>query len=161
MVDCHSTSKAKPSVQCVVHVVEVVGLQLVQHRRNRRTKRLRPARRSRAFRFRCTASFRSQRALRFAFPWKPVEGWQVSLIVQSQSGNPVNIVTSNSTVNGVSGTLRPDVNGPITEIGSVDRWFDTSRSHRYRASVAGPERCDWPHLQQHRFFNFQKHPARR
>ena len=54
-----------------------------------------------------------------------VEGWQVSLIVQS-SGNPVNIVTSNSTVNGVSGTLRPDVNGPITEIGSVDRWFDTS-----------------------------------
>lgn len=55
-----------------------------------------------------------------------VEGWQVSLIVQSQSGNPVNIVTSNSTVNGVSGTLRPDVNGAITEIGSVDRWFDTS-----------------------------------
>ena len=51
------------------------------------------------------------------------------LIVQSQSGNPVNIVTSNSTVNGVSGTLRPDVNGPITEIGSVDRWFDTSRVH--------------------------------
>lgn len=55
-----------------------------------------------------------------------VEGWQVSVIVQSQSGNPVNIVASDSTVNGVSGTLRPDVNGPITSIGSVDRWFDPS-----------------------------------
>jgi len=55
-----------------------------------------------------------------------IEGWQVSLIVQSQSGNPVNIVTSNSTINGVSGTLRPDVNGPVTSIGGVDQWFDTS-----------------------------------
>jgi hypothetical protein len=55
-----------------------------------------------------------------------VEGWQLSVIVQSQSGNPVNIVTSNSTVNGVSGTLRPDVNGPVASIGDVDRWFDTS-----------------------------------
>ncbi len=57
---------------------------------------------------------------------KLVEGWQVSVIVQSQSGNPINIVTTNSTVNGVSGTLRPDVNGPVTSIGDVDRWFDTS-----------------------------------
>ena len=55
-----------------------------------------------------------------------VEGWQVSLIVQSQSGNPVNIVTTNSIVNGVSGTLRPDVSSPVTSIGEVDRWFDTS-----------------------------------
>jgi hypothetical protein len=43
-----------------------------------------------------------------------------------QSGNPVNIVTSNSTVTGVANTLRPNVTGPITIIGSVDRWFDTS-----------------------------------
>ena len=41
-----------------------------------------------------------------------VDGWQLAAIVQSQSGNPVNIVTTNSTVNGVAGTLRPDVNGP-------------------------------------------------
>jgi hypothetical protein len=52
--------------------------------------------------------------------------WQLAAIVQSQSGNPVNIVTSNSTVNGVAGTLRPDANGPVSIIGSVDRWFDTS-----------------------------------
>jgi hypothetical protein len=55
-----------------------------------------------------------------------VEGWQLAAIVQIQSGNPVNIVTSNVTVNGVPNTLRPDVTGPINIIGSVDRWFDTS-----------------------------------
>jgi len=55
-----------------------------------------------------------------------VEGWQLAMILQAQSGNPVNIVTTNSAVNGVAGTLRPDVTGPIAIIGSVDRWFDTS-----------------------------------
>jgi hypothetical protein len=53
-------------------------------------------------------------------------GWQIATIVQSQSGNPVNIVTSNSSLNGVPNTVRPDVTGPIGIIGSVDRWFDTS-----------------------------------
>src|SRR5262249_17926145 len=42
------------------------------------------------------------------------EGWQLAVIIQSQSGSPVNIVTSNSTVNGVANTLRPDVKGPVT-----------------------------------------------
>jgi hypothetical protein len=55
-----------------------------------------------------------------------VKGWQLATIIQAQSGNPVNILTSNSTVTGVANTLRPDVTGPITIIGSVDRWFDTS-----------------------------------
>lgn len=54
------------------------------------------------------------------------EGWQVGTIVQIQTGNPVNIITSNATVNGVPNTLRPDVSGPVDTIGSVDRWFDTS-----------------------------------
>jgi hypothetical protein len=52
-----------------------------------------------------------------------VEGWQLAAIVQSQSGNPVNIVTS-STLNGVANTVRPNVTGPIRIIGSVDQWFD-------------------------------------
>jgi hypothetical protein len=52
-------------------------------------------------------------------------GWQIATIVQSQSGNPVNIVTSNSTLTGVPNTVRPDVTGPIEIVGSVDRWFDT------------------------------------
>ncbi|MFL6116463.1 MAG: hypothetical protein ACJ786_34660, partial [Catenulispora sp.] len=52
--------------------------------------------------------------------------WQIALIVQAQSGNPVNIVTSNSTLNGLPNTVRPDVTGPIHVIGSVDQWFDPS-----------------------------------
>lgn len=55
-----------------------------------------------------------------------VEGWQLAAIVQSQSGNPINIVTSNSTVNGTPNTIRPNVDGPINVIGGVDSWFDTS-----------------------------------
>src|SRR5262245_1163064 len=55
-----------------------------------------------------------------------VAGWQVAAIVQAQSGNPLNIVTSDSTFNGVAYTLRPDVTGPIKILSSVDRWFDTS-----------------------------------
>ena len=55
-----------------------------------------------------------------------VSGWQLGVIVQSQSGNPINLVTTNSTVNGVANTVRPDVHGPITVFGDVDHWFDTS-----------------------------------
>ena len=56
-----------------------------------------------------------------------VEGWQLAAIVQMQAGNPVNIITSNNTVNGVPNTLRPDVTGPVQTLSaSVDRWFDTS-----------------------------------
>jgi hypothetical protein len=53
-------------------------------------------------------------------------GWQLAAVVQSQSGNPVNIVTSNSSLNGVPNTVRPDVTGPVRIIGSVDQWFDPS-----------------------------------
>ena len=55
-----------------------------------------------------------------------VRSWQLSAIFQVQSGNPVNIVTSNSVLNGVVNTVRPDVTGPITIIGGADRWFDPS-----------------------------------
>ena len=54
------------------------------------------------------------------------QGWQLAAIVQSQSGNPVNIVTSNSLLNGMPNSIRPDLTGPIRIIGSVDQWFDTS-----------------------------------
>ena len=65
----------------------------------------------------------------YALPWRGnqfVAGWQFAVIVQAQSGNPVNLVTSNSTVNGVANTLRPDLTGPLNISGSVDHWFDTS-----------------------------------
>src|SRR5262249_2539597 len=50
------------------------------------------------------------------------ESWQLACILQSQSGNPVNIVVANASVNAVANTLRPDVVGPVNIIGSVDRW---------------------------------------
>src|SRR5262249_51450181 len=53
-------------------------------------------------------------------------GWQIALIIQAQSGNPINIVSSNSTVNGVPNTLRPNVNGSVNIVGTVEKWFDTS-----------------------------------
>jgi hypothetical protein len=65
----------------------------------------------------------------YDFPFKRnrlISGWQLAVIVQAQSGNPINIVTSNSTFNGVANTLRPDVTGPIQVIGSVDHWFNTT-----------------------------------
>jgi len=53
-------------------------------------------------------------------------GWQVAAIIQAQSGNPVNIVTANSSLTGVPNSVRPDVTGPVHIIGSVERWFDPS-----------------------------------
>jgi hypothetical protein len=52
--------------------------------------------------------------------------WQFAVVAQSQSGNPVNIVTSTSTVNGLPNTARPNLVGPIRIIGSVNEWFDPS-----------------------------------
>ena len=52
-----------------------------------------------------------------------IAGWQLSAIVQAQSGNPINIVTSNSLVNGVANTLRPDVTGRSRLSGA---WIDGS-----------------------------------
>jgi hypothetical protein len=64
-----------------------------------------------------------------------VEGWQLSTIIQAQSGNPVNIIAGSPDVipgiapginiNTLTGlpSLRPDVIGPISEIGRVDQWF--------------------------------------
>lgn len=55
-----------------------------------------------------------------------VDGWQLSSIVQLQSGNPVNIVVNNATFTGTNNTVRPDVTGPIDIIGTPNRWFDTT-----------------------------------
>ena len=52
--------------------------------------------------------------------------WQVATILQLQSGSPLNIVTSNSSLTGVANTVRPDVTGPIRIIGEIGQWFDTS-----------------------------------
>ena len=55
-----------------------------------------------------------------------VEGWQLGIVFQTQTGNPLNLVTSTSAINGVANTIRPDSTGPIELTRHVDRWFDTS-----------------------------------
>jgi outer membrane receptor protein involved in Fe transport len=55
-----------------------------------------------------------------------VEGWQLSTIVQSQTGNPVTIVVNNAAFTGTNNTVRPDATGPISILGTPNRWFDTA-----------------------------------
>jgi hypothetical protein len=43
-----------------------------------------------------------------------VSGYQLSTIVQYQTGNPVNILASSSSFNGVTGLVRPTQVGPVT-----------------------------------------------
>ncbi len=64
------------------------------------------------------------------------EGWQISTVVQLQSGNPVNILAGNplaipgtaigalniASFTGVA-SLRPDVIGNIDKVGEVTQWF--------------------------------------
>jgi len=54
---------------------------------------------------------------------RAVEGWQLSTIVQLQSGNPVNILAGGVSFTGLANTVRPDVAGPINVIGSPNQWF--------------------------------------
>jgi hypothetical protein len=74
-----------------------------------------------------------------------LEGWRLAAIFQAQGGNPVSIVTSNSTLTGVANTVRPNVTGPVEIIGDVNRWFDPTVfvavdgfGNLRRNSVVGP-----------------------
>ena len=53
-----------------------------------------------------------------------VEGWQISVISQGQSGNPINVLTNINTFTG-NANLRPDLVGNIVVDGSPDHWFST------------------------------------
>jgi hypothetical protein len=64
-----------------------------------------------------------------------VEGWELTAVTQSQSGNPVNILAGNAlaiagggpaaNANALTGlaTLRPDVLGSVQLVGSPNQWF--------------------------------------
>jgi hypothetical protein len=59
------------------------------------------------------------------------EGWQLSTIVQEQSGNPLNILsgsTSTTTISTLTGvaTIRPDVIAPVQMIRKPTQWFSNS-----------------------------------
>jgi hypothetical protein len=55
-----------------------------------------------------------------------VEGWQIAIITQAQTGSPLNIVTNNPTFTGVNNTLRPDLVGNPSIIGSPTQWFNNT-----------------------------------
>ena len=50
------------------------------------------------------------------------EGWELGLIFQAQSGNPLNVITSNAAFTG-NQTVRPDVSGPVVITGKPEQWF--------------------------------------
>jgi hypothetical protein len=50
------------------------------------------------------------------------DGWQVSAITMWQTGNPLNIITNDSTLTG-SGSLRPDLLTPVVVLGDPAKWF--------------------------------------
>lgn len=52
-----------------------------------------------------------------------LDGWQLGLITQAQTGNPINIITNINTFTGVT-TLRPDLVGDPAINGSVNQWFN-------------------------------------
>src|SRR5215510_13652123 len=59
------------------------------------------------------------------------EGWQLSSVVQDQTGNPLNIFsgsTSSTNITSLTGvaTVRPDVIAPVQMIRKVNQWFSNS-----------------------------------
>ena len=55
-----------------------------------------------------------------------MDGWQVVVVSQMQSGGPFNVVTNINTFTGVNNTLRPDLVGDPAILGSVNQWFNNS-----------------------------------
>jgi hypothetical protein len=52
------------------------------------------------------------------------EGWQLAVITQGQTGNPINIITALN-FNGLTNTIRPDLVGPIEVFGRPEQWYST------------------------------------
>ncbi|HEY7171250.1 MAG TPA: TonB-dependent receptor [Vicinamibacterales bacterium] len=55
-----------------------------------------------------------------------VEGWQLGVITQAQTGNPISIVTNITTFTGVNNSLRPDLIGDPAIVGDPNQWFANS-----------------------------------
>jgi hypothetical protein len=53
------------------------------------------------------------------------DGWQVTGVLQFQSGNPLNVITTLNTLTGVT-SLRPDLVGDPSIVGSATQWFNNS-----------------------------------
>ena len=67
---------------------------------------------------------------------RAVEGWQLSVVTQAQTGSPVNIVLASGTFNGVANTVRPDLIGDPSIVGSATQWFNNSVCDPSRGACA-------------------------
>ncbi len=77
------------------------------------------------------------------------QGWQVGLINQMQTGNPLNVVTSISGFTGTTGlgALRPDIVGPVSTTGSPVEWFSNIASFQVPCtSTTDPTTCHFGDL---------------
>jgi hypothetical protein len=87
----------------------------------------------------------------YSLPFKGnrfVEGYQLSTIVQYQTGNPVNITENNSTFNGVAGLIRPNLVGPVVtskiqQPGATNVSFIQSTVCPISATLAVPAGCSF------------------
>ncbi len=89
--------------------------------------------------------FVDQRHLRAAVHGQSLKSTAGScrVVTQAQTGSPVNIVTGINTFNGVNNTLRPDLVGDPSIIGSVDAVVQQHRvrsAHRHRGRGVHVER---------------------
>jgi hypothetical protein len=63
-----------------------------------------------------------------------VDGWQIGIITQAQTGSPVNIVTAISTFTGVTNTVRPDLIGDPAILNNPNQWFNNTVCDPSRAA---------------------------
>ncbi len=64
---------------------------------------------------------------------RAISGWQIGLINQMQTGNPLNVITAQSGFTGTTGlgALRPDFAGPVHATGRPAEWFSTPTAFVY------------------------------
>jgi hypothetical protein len=65
-----------------------------------------------------------------------VDGWQLGVVTQAQTGSPVNIVVASGTFNGVANTVRPDLIGDPSILGTPTQWFNNSVCDPSRGACA-------------------------
>jgi hypothetical protein len=66
-----------------------------------------------------------------------VSGWQLGIITQAQSGNPLTLLTSNTAFTG-NQTLRPDVTGTSAITGNPNQWFASPTVFVFPGTTAAP-----------------------
>jgi hypothetical protein len=78
-----------------------------------------------------------------------VEGWQLGLINQMQTGNPLNVLTSIAGFTGTTGlgALRPDIVGSVSTTGRPAQWFSNIANFQVPCTTASdPTTCHFGDL---------------